>query len=48
MDKASFEKGLAFSEGVDYVIVNGKLLLKNGQILTNTFPGLPIYGKFKK
>lgn len=47
-DKASFEKGLSFSEGVEYVIVNGKLLLKNGQILENTFPGQPIYGKFKK
>jgi dihydroorotase len=47
-DKASFEKGLAFSEGMEYVFVNGKMVLKNGTILSNTFPGQPIYGKFKK
>ncbi len=47
-DKASFEKGLAFSEGMEYVLVNGKIVLKNGKILNNTYPGQPIYGKFKK
>jgi dihydroorotase-like cyclic amidohydrolase len=47
-DKASFEKGLAFSEGMEYVIVNGNMVLKNGAILSNTYPGQPIYGKFKK
>jgi dihydroorotase len=47
-DKASFEKGLAFSEGMEYVLVNGKMVLKNGKILNNTFAGQPIYGKFKK
>lgn len=47
-DKASFEKGLAFSEGMEFVIVNGIVVLKNGKTLSNTFPGQPIYGKFKK
>lgn len=47
-DKASFEKGLAFSEGVTYVIVNGQLLLKKGKIVENIYPGQPIYGKLKK
>ena len=46
-DKASFESGLAFSEGMEYVLVNGKIVLKNGKTLSNTFPGQPIYGKFK-
>jgi dihydroorotase len=46
-DKASFEKGLAFSEGMEYVLVNGVIVLKNGKILSNTFAGQPIYGKFK-
>ncbi len=48
IDKATFEKGLAFSEGIEYVIVNGVLVLKNGKTITNVFPGQPIYGKFKK
>ncbi|HEX5669877.1 MAG TPA: amidohydrolase family protein [Chitinophagaceae bacterium] len=48
IDKASFDKGLAFSEGIEYVIVNGVLALKNGKTVGNTFPGQPIFGKFKK
>ena len=48
IDKATFEKGLAFSEGIEYVIVNGIFILKNGKIVTNVFPGQAVYGKFKK
>jgi dihydroorotase len=47
-DKATFEKGLAFSEGVDYVLVNGVIVLKNGKTVAEVFPGQPIFGKFKK
>jgi dihydroorotase len=48
IDKASFEKGLAFSEGVEYVLVNGSFVVKNGKSVTAVFPGQPVYGKFKK
>ncbi len=48
IDKSSFDKGLAFSAGVEYVIVNGVLALKNGKTVSNIFPGQPIFGKFKK
>jgi Amidohydrolase family len=48
MDKASFEKGLAFSEGVEFVIVNGTLVLKNGKTVMGVFPGKGVVGKFKK
>lgn len=47
IDKASFENGLAFSEGVEYVIVNGTLVLKNGSTVLNVFPGKGVYGRFK-
>lgn len=47
-DKATFEKGLAFSEGISHVIVNGVVMLKNGKTVVNTFAGQPVYGKFKK
>ena len=47
-DKATFEKGLAFSEGIEYVIVNGITILKNGKTVANIFPGQPVFGKFKK
>jgi dihydroorotase len=46
-DKATFDKGLAFSEGIEYVIVNGTVMLRNGKTVSNTFPGQPIVGKFK-
>jgi dihydroorotase-like cyclic amidohydrolase len=47
IDKATFEKGLAFSEGIVYVIVNGVIALRNGKTIDNVFPGQPVYGKYK-
>jgi hypothetical protein len=47
-DKATFEKGLEFSAGIEYVMVNGTFILKKGKTVGNVFPGQPVYGKFKK
>tara|TARA_R110002124_G_scaffold286154_1_gene466162 strand:+ start:703 stop:2202 length:1500 start_codon:yes stop_codon:yes gene_type:complete len=47
IDKATFENGLAFSEGIEFVIVNGIIVLKNGKTINDTFPGQPVFGKFK-
>ena len=47
IDKGTFENGPAFSEGIEYVIVNGVLVLRNGKTVENVFTGQPIYGKFK-
>jgi N-acyl-D-aspartate/D-glutamate deacylase len=48
IDKATFETGLAFSAGIEYVMVNGVFVLRNGKTIRNVFQGQPIYGKFKK
>lgn len=48
IDKATFEKGLEFSAGIEYVMVNGSFILKNGETVNNIFPGQAVYGKFKK
>ncbi len=48
IDKATFEKGLEFSAGIEYVMVNGNFVLKNGKTVSNIFPGQAVYGKFKK
>ena len=48
IDKGTFEKGPAFSEGIEYVIVNGVVALRNGKTIANVFAGQPIYGKYKK
>ena len=47
-DQANFEKGLKFSTGIEYVLVNGEFILKNGEMLNNVFAGQPVFGKFKK
>ena len=48
IDKATFEKGLEFSAGIEHVMVNGTLMLKNGKTVSNVYAGQPVYGKFKK
>lgn len=48
IDKATFEKGLEFSAGIEYVMVNGTFVLKNGKTVSTVFPGQAVYGKFKK
>lgn len=47
-DQASFEKGLKFSTGIEYVLVNGTIVLKNGKTQENIYAGQAVYGKFKK
>lgn len=47
IDKGTFENGPAFSEGIEYVIVNGVFVLRNGKTVDNVFAGQPIYGKYK-
>lgn len=48
IDNATFEKGLAFSTGVQFVIVGGNLVLENGSTVTDVYPGKPIFGKFRR
>ncbi len=48
IDKSTFEKGLEFSAGIEYVMVNGNFILKNGKTVGNVFAGQAVYGKFKK
>ncbi len=47
MDKADFS-GLKYSEGVQYVIINGVLVVKNQQIIEKVFPGKAIVGKYRR
>ncbi len=48
IDKATFDKGLEFSEGIRHVMVNGVFVIKNGSTVEGAFPGQPIYGKYKE
>ena len=48
IDKASFDKGLEFSEGIIHVLINGTFVVKNGNTVHNVFPGQSVYGKYKR
>jgi dihydroorotase len=46
IDRATFENPAQYSEGIPYVMVNGVLVVKNGQLQQNVFPGKGVrYGR---
>lgn len=47
IDKADF-KGLQFSEGVEYVLINGVLVVKEGKNVEGAFPGRPVVGRYRR
>jgi N-acyl-D-aspartate/D-glutamate deacylase len=46
-DKATF-KGLAYSEGIPYVLVNGTAVVREGELVEGVFPGKAVMGKYKR
>lgn len=48
IDRATFEGGLKFSDGVRHVMVNGTWVVKNGATIGEVYPGQAIYGKYKR
>lgn len=48
IDKATFDGGLKFSEGIPHVLVNGVFVVRDGKTIGNVFPGQPITGKYKQ
>jgi len=45
IDTATFEEDLSKAEGVQYVLVNGVLVVRNGATVENVFPGRPVVGR---
>jgi N-acyl-D-aspartate/D-glutamate deacylase len=39
IDKATFEEPLQYSEGIEFVLVNGVAVVKNGKLVDGVFPG---------
>lgn len=48
IDKASFDKGLEFSEGIIHVLIHGTFVVKNRKSVGDVFPGQPVYGRYKR
>ena len=46
-DLATWESPVEFSEGIDYVLVNGELVIDHG-VHTGAMPGRVLYGAGKK
>ena len=47
IDKATYENPRQYSVGVEYVIVNGKIVLDHGKH-TGARPGVPVFGPGRK
>lgn len=47
-DKATFEAGLKFSDGVQFVLVNGVAVVRKGNSVADVYPGKPLFGKLKR
>ncbi len=47
IDKADF-MGLQFSEGIEFVLVNGTMVVDGGETVQNVFPGRAVVGKYKR
>jgi len=41
-DRSTFQEPAQYSEGIKFVIVNGVLIVKDGQLQPNLHPGLPV------
>jgi N-acyl-D-aspartate/D-glutamate deacylase len=41
IDKATYEQPLQYSEGIEFVLVNGVPVVKSGQLVRDIFPGQP-------
>jgi len=41
IDKATYEKPLQYSEGIQFVLVNGVPVVKDGKLVDGVFPGRP-------
>ena len=42
VDKSTFQEPAKYAEGIKFVLVNGVLIVKDGQLQSNTYPGRPV------
>lgn len=45
LDTATFEADLSYSTGVEYVLVNGVFVVRDGALVEGVFPGRPVVGR---
>ena len=47
IDRATYLDSMQFSDGIEYVLVNGTAVIKAGQLVDGVFPGRPVFGRLK-
>ncbi|MNC96510.1 N-acyl-D-aspartate deacylase [compost metagenome] len=47
IDKSTYEQPAQYAEGIKYVLVNGVMVVKNGELQTDGNPGRPVRAPFK-
>jgi amidohydrolase family protein len=47
IDKSTYEEPARYAEGVKYLLVNGVLVVKQGELQTGVYPGQPVRAPFK-
>jgi len=47
IDQATYEEPAKYSKGISYVLVNGTVVVNNGKLQENIFPGRPVRGTIK-
>ena len=47
IDQATYEEPSRYSTGIHYVLVNGAIVVKEGTLLENVFPGKGVRGEVK-
>ena len=47
IDRSTYEEPAKYAEGVKYVLVNGALVVKEGELQTGVYPGQPVRAPFK-
>ena len=46
IDKSTFQEPAKYAEGIKFVLVNGVLIVKDGQLQSNVYPGRPVRAPF--
>ena len=47
IDRSTYEEPAKYAEGLKYVLVNGALVVKEGELQSGVFPGQPVRAPFK-
>lgn len=48
VDKSTFQEPAKYAEGIEFVLVNGVVIVRDGQLQSNIYPGRPVRGDISR